>query len=188
MELLSKVQGFGPKSARRATLQLLKKRDVLLKPLFEAMQDAYEKVKTCSVCNNLDTQDPCAICSNQARDDRLLCVVAEVGDLWAFERGGAFRGKYHILGGLLNALDGVEPKDLKIPELLARIDEGDVREVILALSATIDGQSTSHYLAEVLEGKNIKVTRLSHGLPIGGELDHIDEGTLMAAFKSRLEI
>lgn len=188
IEILSKVQGLGPKSARRAVLQLLKKRDTLLAPLIDAMQIAHDEVCTCGVCGNLDTTSPCTICTNEQRDKSQLCVIADVGDLWAFERSGGFRGQYHVLGGLLNALDGISPDDLKIPQLLERIDDGKITEIILALSATIDGQSTTHYLAEVLEHKGVKVTRLSHGLPIGGELDHIDDGTLMAALKARREL
>lgn len=188
IEVLSKVQGFGPKSARRAVLQLLKRRDNLLAPLIGALQVAYDEVKTCHVCGNLDTRDPCSVCTDTTRDKSQLCVIADVGDLWAFERSGGYRGQYHILGGLLNALDGISPEDLKIPELMDRINEGHIKEVILALSATIDGQSTTLYLAEALENRGLKVTRLSHGLPIGGELDHIDDGTLMAALKSRREL
>ncbi|WP_240006573.1 recombination mediator RecR [Pseudaquidulcibacter saccharophilus] len=188
IDILSKVQGLGPKSARRAVLQLLKKRDVLLAPLIDAMQAAHDEVCTCGICGNLDTSDPCAVCSNETRDHNVLCVIADVADLWAFERSGGFRGQYHVLGGLLNALDGISPSDLRIPQLIERIENGKINEVILALSATIDGQSTTHYLAEVLENKGVKVTRLSHGLPIGGELDHIDDGTLMAALKARREV
>lgn len=188
IETLSKVQGLGPKSARRAALQLLKKRDVLMRPLGDAIMAAADKVKTCSICGNLDTSDPCAICTNETRDNSLLCVISDVNDLWAFERAGGFKGKYFILGGLLSALDGIGPNDLGIPKLVERINQGAIKEVVLALAATVDGLSTSHYLAETLAQKNVKITRLSHGLPIGGELDNIDEGTLLLALKSRLEL
>lgn len=188
IEILSKVQGLGPKSARRATLHLLKKRDALMKPLGEAILEAALMVKTCSKCGNLDTIDPCTICNNPARDNDTLCVIAEVSDLWAFERAGGFKGKYFILGGLLSALDGIGPNDLGVPKLIEIIENSTIKEVVLALSATVDGLSTSHYLAEILSQKNIKITRLSHGLPIGGELDNIDEGTLLMALKARLEV
>lgn len=188
IETLSKVQGLGPKSARRAALHLLKKRDALMKPLGEAILEAADKVKTCSQCGNLDTINPCTICNNESRDDSFLCVVSEVNDLWAFERAGGYRGKYFVLGGLLSALDGIGPNDLGIPKLIAQIENNPIKEVVLALAATVDGLSTSHYLAEVLATKNVKITRLSHGLPIGGELDNIDEGTLLMALKARLEV
>ncbi len=188
IELLSKMPGLGPKSARRAALHLLKRPEALLKPLADAMAIAAEKVMTCEVCGNLDTISPCSICQNDGRENSIICVVAEVGDLWAFERAGGFKGNYHVLGGLLNPFDGMGPNDLKIKELVKRLETGEVKEVVLALAATIDGQSTAHYIADILAKMNIKLTRLSHGLPIGGELDHIDEGTLMAALKSRLEI
>lgn len=188
IEILSKVQGLGPKSARRATLHLLKKRDALMKPLGEAILEAALMVKTCNICGNLDTIDPCTICNNHSRDDETLCIVAEVSDLWAFERAGGYKGKYFVLGGLLSALDGIGPNDLGIPKLISIIENGAIKEVVLALAATVDGLSTSHYLAEVLAQKNVKITRLSHGLPIGGELDNIDEGTLLLALKARLEL
>lgn len=188
IELLSKMPGLGPKSARRAALHLLKRSEALLKPLADAMAVAAEKVMTCEVCGNLDTISPCSICQNDGRENSIICVVAEVGDLWAFERAGGFKGSYHVLGGLLNPFDGMGPNDLKIKQLVKRLETGEVKEVVLALAATIDGQSTAHYIADILAKMNIKLTRLSHGLPIGGELDHIDEGTLMAALKSRLEI
>jgi recombination protein RecR len=188
IDTLSKVQGLGPKSARRAALALLKKRDTLMRPLGDAILIAADKVKTCDICGNLDAINPCTICQSETRDKNVLCVIADVNDLWAFERAGGFKGKYFILGGLLSALDGITPNDLGIPKLIAHIDNGEIKEVVLALAATVDGLSTSHYLAEVLANKNLKITRLSHGLPIGGELDNIDEGTLLMALKSRLEV
>jgi recombination protein RecR len=183
--LLSKVPGLGPRSARRAALQLLKRKDQLLLPLAAALSDAAEKVRACSNCGALDTQDPCALCSAPDRDDGLICVVAEVGDVWALERAGAFKGRYHVLGGTLSALDGVRPEDLRIPRLLERASAPGVREIILALSATVDGQTTAHYLAERLQPLGVATSRLSHGVPVGGELDLLDDGTLFAALQSR---
>jgi len=183
--LLAKVPGLGPRSARRAALQLLKKKDQLMSPLAAALTLAAEKVRACSNCGALDTQDPCALCSAHDRDDGVICVVAEVGDVWALERAGAFKGRYHVLGGVLSALDGVRPDDLRIPKLLERAGAPGVREIILALSATVDGQTTAHYLAERLHSLGITISRLSHGVPVGGELDLLDDGTLFAALQSR---
>jgi recombination protein RecR len=185
ISLLAKVPGLGPRSARRAALQLLKKKDQLMTPLAAALALAAEKVRACSNCGALDTQDPCALCSAHDRDDGLICVVAEVGDVWALERAGAFKGRYHVLGGVLSALDGVRPDDLRIAKLLERASAPGVREVILALSATVDGQTTAHYLAERLAPLNLTISRLSHGVPVGGELDLLDDGTLFAALQSR---
>ena len=179
--LLAKLPGLGPRSARRAALALLKRRDQLLNPL----ADAAQKVKTCQVCGSLDTQDPCAICDDRSRDPTLICVVEEVGALWAMERASAFRGRYHVLGGLLSALDGVGPDALRVGPLVSRAQDGAVREVILALPATVDGQTTAHYLTELLSGLPVKVTKLAHGVPVGGELDYLDEGTLSAAIRQR---
>jgi recombination protein RecR len=183
--LLAKVPGLGPRSARRAALMLLKKKDALMVPLAAALSEAAEKVGACSNCGALDTQDPCALCSAPDRDDGLICVVAEVGDVWALERAGAFKGRYHVLGGVLSALDGVRPEDLRIAKLVERASSSGVREVILALAATVDGQTTAHYLAERLAPLGIVVSRLSHGVPVGGELDLLDDGTLFAALQSR---
>lgn len=183
--LLAKVPGLGPRSARRAALQLLKKKDQLMVPLAAALGEAAEKVRACSNCGALDTQDPCALCSATDRDDGLICVVAEVGDVWALERAGAFKGRYHVLGGVLSALDGVRPEDLRIPKLMERASAPGVREIILALSATVDGQTTAHYLAERLQPLGVATSRLSHGVPVGGELDLLDDGTLFAALQSR---
>lgn len=183
--LLSKLPGLGPRSARRASLALLKRRDQLLLPLADALAVAAERVKTCQVCGSLDTQDPCAICSDPQRDGALICVVEEVGALWAMERAGAFRGRYHVLGGLLSALDGVGPDALRIGPLVARAAAEDVREVILALPATVDGQTTAHYLAERLGGANVSVTMLARGVPVGGELDWLDDGTIAQALRAR---
>lgn len=183
--LLAKVPGLGPRSARRAALQLLKKKDALMTPLANALAEAAEKVAACSNCGALDTQNPCALCAAIDRDDGLICVVAEVGDVWALERAGAFKGRYHVLGGVLSALDGVRPDDLRIAKLMERASAPGVREVILALSATVDGQTTAHYLVERLQPLNVTVSRLSHGVPVGGELDLLDDGTLFAALQSR---
>ena len=183
--LLSKLPGLGPRSARRAALALMKRRDQLLGPLTEALADARDRVKTCSTCGTLDTTDPCAICADPSRDTSLLLVVEEVGALWAMERGGAFRGRYHVLGGLLSALDGVGPQALRVAELTARAADGQVREVILALPATVDGQTTAHYLAERLERTGVTVTMLARGVPVGGELDWLDDGTIAQALRAR---
>jgi recombination protein RecR len=183
--LLAKVPGLGPRSARRAALQLMKRKDQLMLPLAAALSEAAEKVRACSNCGTLDTSDPCALCSAPDRDDGLICVVAEVGDVWALERAGAFKGRYHVLGGVLSALDGVRPEDLRIPKLLERASAPGVREIILALAATVDGQTTAHYLAERLAPLGVATSRLSHGVPVGGELDLLDDGTLFAALQSR---
>lgn len=185
--LLAKLPGLGPRSARRAALALLKRREQLLLPLTEAMADAGARVRACHTCGALDTCDPCAVCSDGSRDGRLICVVEEVGALWALERGGSFRGRYHVLGGLLSALDGVGPEALRVEELIARVVDTDVREVILALPATVDGQTTAHYLADRLSGaaNAISVTMLARGVPVGGELDWLDDGTIAQALRAR---
>jgi len=185
MQLLARVPGLGPRSARRAVLYLMKRRDQLLIPLAQAMQAAAEAIRTCSTCGNLDTGDPCAICRDPERDTGTICVVEEVGDLWALERTSAFKGGYHVLGGTLSALDGRGPEQLNIDRLVQRVREAGVREVILALSATVDGQTTAHYIAERLQPLGITVTRLAHGVPVGGELDYLDDGTLTAALRAR---
>ena len=183
--LLSKLPGLGPRSARRSALALLKKRDQLMRPLALAMAEAAERVKSCGVCGALDTTDPCAICADQARDAALICVVEEVGALWALERGGSFRGRYHVLGGLLSALDGRGPEALRTAELLDRVAAGGVREVILALPATVDGQTTAHYLTDRLAASGASVTSLARGVPVGGELDWLDDGTIAQALRAR---
>ncbi len=185
--LLSKLPGLGPRSARRAALALLKRRENLLLPLTQAMSDAADRVRACSQCGALDTCDPCAICADGSRDGRMICVVEEVGGLWALERGGTFRGRYHVLGGLLSALDGVGPEVLRVEELIGRVVETEVREVILALPATVDGQTTAHYLADRLAGigNSISVTMLARGVPVGGELDWLDDGTIAQALRAR---
>ncbi len=183
--LLAKLPGLGQRSARRSALALLKRRDQLLVPLAQALADAAEKVKVCSVCGALDTTDPCAICSDHQRDAALICVVEEVGALWAMERASAFRGRYHVLGGLLSALDGVGPEALRVGGLVARAAAEPVREVILALPATVDGQTTAHYLADRLAACSVSVTMLARGVPVGGELDWLDDGTIAQAMRAR---
>lgn len=185
IQLLARLPGLGPRSARRAVLQLLKRRESLMLPLSAALRQAAEKLTGCGRCGNLDTQDPCQLCADGRRDAGLICVVEEVGDLWALERSGAFKGAYLVLGGTLSALDGRQPDDLRIAQLVSRASEPQVREVILALSATVDGQTTAHYVADRLAASGVAVTRLAHGLPVGGELDYLDDGTLSAALNAR---
>ena len=183
--LLAKLPGLGPRSARRAVLYLIKRRESLAQPLIKAMADALANIKTCSECGNLDTTDPCRLCADPERDPEMICVVEDVADLWALERAKVFKGRYHVLGGTLSALDGVGPDDLNIPGLIERAGNGGVKEVILATSATVDGQTTAHYLNDRLTGTDVMVTELAHGVPVGGELDYLDEGTLGAAIKAR---
>lgn len=185
IQLLSRLPGLGPRSARRAALHLVEKREILLQPLAQAMADAAEKVKTCSVCGNFDSLDPCAICRDESRDGGLLCVVEDVGALWAMERTNAFRGRYHVLGGLLSALDGIGPEELGIAQLVGRASSPDVTEIILATPATVEGQTTAHYVADRLNGANVTVSGLAHGVPVGGELDYLDDGTISAALRAR---
>lgn len=183
--LLSKLPGLGPRSARRAALALLKRREQLLEPLAASLAETAAKVRSCSVCGAPDTRDPCSICADDARDGTLICVVEEAGALWAMERSGAFRGQYHVLGGLLSALDGVGPEALRVAELVQRAGDGRTREVVLALPATVDGQTTAHYLAERLAGSGVEVTSLARGVPVGGELDWLDDGTIVQALRAR---
>ena len=183
--LLAKLPGLGPRSARRAVLHLVKRRESLAQPLAKAMAETLDNIKTCSRCGNLDSQDPCALCRDPKRDGSVICVVEDVADLWALERSAAFRGHYHVLGGTLSALDGIGPEDLNISGLLTRVNEDGVKEVILATSATVDGQTTAHFLADKLAGTKAEVTELAHGVPVGGELDYLDDGTLSAALRDR---
>ena len=185
IQLLAKVPGLGPRSARRAALHLIKKKDQLLAPLANAMGEAVEKVRICSTCGNVDTADPCMICTDPRRDDAMLIVVEDVSDLWALERAAAMNVRYHVLGGTLSPLDGIGPDQLNIRSLVDRVAAGVVKEIILAVNATVEGQTTAHYLTDQLSGFDVKVTRLAHGVPVGGELDYLDEGTLAAALKSR---
>ena len=182
---LAKLPGLGPRSARRAALHLLERRESHLEPLLSALRTAAESVRACSDCGNLDAQDPCAICADPERDRAAICVVEQVADLWALERTLMFCGRYHVLGGLLSALDGIGPEDLAIAALVARAGAPEVSEIILATSATVDGQTTAHYLTDRLAGSGVAISRLAHGLPVGGELDYLDDGTLGTALKAR---
>jgi len=184
-QALSRLPGYGPRSARRAVLHLLKRRDGALLPLLRALELVHEKLATCHICGNVDTSDPCGICADPRRDARMLCVVEDVADLWALERSRLFPGKFHVLGGRLSALEGVRPEDLNIDGLLARVTAGGVDEVVLAMNATLEGQTTAHYIAERLEQAPVRITQLAHGLPVGGELDYLDDGTLAQALRAR---
>ncbi|MEM9269854.1 MAG: recombination mediator RecR [Pseudomonadota bacterium] len=185
IELMAKLPGLGPRSARRAVLAMVRKRGLLLDPLAEAIGEVSSVVQICVRCGNLGTSEECGICTDPTRERAHLCVVEDVADLWAMERAGSFRGRYHVLGGVLSALDGVGPDELRIPRLVARVAEEDVEEVILALNATVDGQTTAHYIAEALEPTGTAVSSLAQGVPIGGELDYLDDGTISAALKAR---
>ena len=185
IQLLARLPGLGPRSARRAALHLIKNRDRLLVPLAAAIAEARDTVTVCSACGNVDTVDPCTLCADPRRDATLICVVEEVGDLWALERAGAWPGLYHVLGGKLSAVEGVRPEDLSIAQLVERARNGQVREVVLAVNATVEGQTTAHYITERLKGLDIQTSRLAHGVPVGGELDYLDEGTLTQAMRAR---
>ena len=185
IQILARLPGLGPRSARRAALQLVKRREVALLPLVAALEEVARSVRPCRICGNLSEAELCEVCADPERDASQICVVEDVEDLWALERAGAFKGRYHVLGGTLSALDGIGPDKLSIGPLLSRLRQGGVKEVILALGATVDGQTTAHYVADRLAELPIAVTRLAHGVPVGGELDYLDEGTLTAAFKAR---
>ena len=185
IQLLAKLPGLGPRSARRAAVHLVKKREQLLSPLAEAMSVARDRIIVCSRCGNVDTSDPCGLCTDPRRDDSLIVVVADISDLWALERSGAVSGRYHVLGGVLSALDGVRPEHLSLDALVARASDPVVKEVILALNATVDGQTTAHFITDLLAHFPVKVTKLAHGVPVGGELDYLDDGTLAAAIRQR---
>ena len=185
VELLAKLPGLGPRSGRRAALHLIQKREALLGPLARAMAEVAEKARVCSGCGNVDTRDPCGICADPQRRSDAICVVEEAGDLWALERARAFDGRYHVLGGTLSALDGVSPEDLRIPQLVGRAKAEGVEEVVLALNATVDGQTTAYYIADALEEAGVAVSGLAQGVPVGGELDYLDDGTIAAAFRQR---
>ena len=184
-QALARLPGLGPRSARRAVLHLLKKREAAMTPLLRALEAVNERLAICSTCGNVDTTNPCGICADPRRDARLLCVVEEVSDLWALDRSRLFPGRFHVLGGRLSALEGVRPEDLTIDRLIGRVAEGGIDEVVLAMNATLEGQTTAHYLAERLERFPIRLTQLAHGLPVGGELDYLDEGTLAQALRAR---
>jgi recombination protein RecR len=185
IQLLARLPGLGPRSARRAALFLIKKRELLMAPLAAALQTAIDKIQICRICGNIDTQNPCTVCTDPKRDDSTIVAVADISDLWALERAHAINARYHVLGGILSPLDGVGPDDLSIDALVKRANAPAVNEIILALSATVEGQSTAHYITDLLDGAEVKVTRLAHGVPVGGELDYLDEGTLAAAIRSR---
>jgi recombination protein RecR len=185
IQLLARLPGLGPRSARRAALHLIKNREKLLLPLADAIAEARDKAVVCSNCGNVDTCDPCTICADPRRDRNIICVIEEVGDLWALERAGAWSGLYHVLGGTLSAVDGVRPEDLAISHLIERASHYGTREVVLAVSATVEGQTTAHYITERLKDLKVKTSRLAHGVPVGGELDYLDEGTLTAAMRAR---
>jgi recombination protein RecR len=182
---LSRLPGLGPRSARRAVLWLVKRRDAALPQLLDALAAVQERLVECATCGNVDTTDPCGICADPRRDARALCVVEDVADLWALDRARLFTGRYHVLGGRLSALDGIRPEDLSIALLLSRVERGGIDEVVLAMNATLEGQTTAHYIAERLEALPVRVTQLAHGLPVGGELDYLDEGTLAQALRAR---
>ncbi|HEY8593591.1 MAG TPA: recombination mediator RecR [Sphingomicrobium sp.] len=184
-QALARLPGLGPRSARRAVLHLMKRRETALQPLLRALQEVTDKLSTCSTCGNVDTSDPCTVCRDPRRDEKMLCVVEEVSDLWALDRSRLFPGRYHVLGGRLSALEGVGPDDLTINQLVRRVSEGGIDEVVLAMNATLEGQTTAHYVAERLEGFPIRLSQLAHGLPVGGELDYLDEGTLAQALRAR---
>ena len=184
-QALARLPGLGPRSARRAVLHLMKKREASLEPLLAALKAVADTLSTCSTCGNVDTSDPCSICRDPRRDDRLLCVVEEVADLWALDRSRLFPGRYHVLGGTLSPLDGIGPQDLTIDALVSRAHAPEVKEIILALNATVDGQTTAHVVTDRLAGAEVTVSRLAHGVPVGGELDYLDDGTLTAALKAR---
>lgn len=188
IQLLARLPGLGPRSARRAVLQLIKKREGLMAPLERALSEVLDKVVECQVCGNVDVCDPCTVCMDAVRDRRLLVVVADVGDLWALERAAALNARYHVLGGVLSPLDGVGPDDLNLAKLVERVHEEKVMEVILALGATVDGQTTAHYITDLLRDLPVRVTRLAQGVPVGGELDYLDEGTLSAAIRARTQM
>jgi recombination protein RecR len=185
VQLLSKLPGLGPRSARRAALDMLKRKETILTPLAEALRSAAEGVSTCSVCGNLDASNPCSVCADDRRDQSTLCIVEDVADMWALERSGVYKGQYHILGGTLSALDGVGPEELSIGAMISRSEDDRVAEVILAMNATVEGQTTAHYVTDRLAGTGVRISRLAHGMPMGGELDYLDEGTLAWALKSR---
>jgi len=185
IQLLARLPGLGPRSARRAALHLIKKRDLLMAPLTSALQTAMDKIEICKTCGNIDTQNPCTVCTDLRRDPTIIVTVADVADLWALERAHAVNSRYHVLGGTLSPLDGIGPQDLSIDALVSRAHDPAVKEIILALNATVDGQTTAHYVTDLLQDAGVKVTRLAHGVPVGGELDYLDEGTLAAAIKQR---
>jgi recombination protein RecR len=187
-QALARLPGLGPRSARRAALALLKRKETLLEPLATALQETARTIKTCSTCGNLDSTNPCSVCADPRRDGSLICVVEDVADLWALERAGVFRGRYHVLGGTLSALDGRGPDQLNLGALVERVRQGEIKEVVLGLNATVEGQTTAHYVTDQLDGTGVRLTRLAHGVPVGGELDYLDDGTISAALKARTAV
>lgn len=185
IQLLAKLPGLGPRSARRAALHLIKKREALMTPLADALKVAIDRIQVCTTCGNIGTENPCAVCTDPRRDPSVIVVVADVADLWALERAHATAGLYHVLGATLSPLDGIGPQDLTIDKLVARAHAPGVTEIVLALNATVDGQTTAHYITDLLQDANVRITRLAHGVPVGGELDYLDEGTLSAAMRQR---
>lgn len=188
IKIIAKLPSLGSRSARRIVLHLLKRREALIPQLMQALDDAYKNIKVCDVCGNYDTQNPCSICSSELRDAHLLCVVQDISDLWALERGGLYKGKYHILGGVLSAIEGVTPDDLNIDKLLSRIENESITEIILALPATVDGQITMHYISSLLKDKDIQISTLAQGIPVGAELDYMDDGTIKLALDMRKKL
>lgn len=188
IRMLARLPGVGPRSARRLALSLLEDRETVMKPLMMQLEKTYATVKTCTRCGNLDSVDPCAICADSRRSRKCLCVVEGISDIWAIERTRSFDGVYHVLGGVLSAIDGIKPDDLRINELLARITEEGTEEIVLALSATVDGQTTAHYLTDRLSEAKVRISRLAHGMPVGGELDYLDDSTLTTALRSRTSV
>lgn len=188
IQLLAKLPGLGPRSARRAALHLVKKKEALMAPLSAAMATALDAIKVCSACGNIDTSDPCAICTDPRRDPSVVVVVEDVADLWALERASAINARYHVLGGVLSALDGIGPDDLNVASLIERARDGTVKEIIFAVNATVEGQTTAHYVTDQLQGVDVAISRLAHGVPVGGELDYLDEGTLSAAIRQRTRL
>jgi len=188
VQMLARLPGIGPRSARRVALFMLKSKDEYMLPLSDVIANTADKMKFCEVCGNLDTNSICSICSDRSRDESIICVVEDVADLWAIERAGIYKGKYHVLGGVLSAIDGVHPSDISLDKLIERAKDPEVKEIIMALSATVDGQTTAHYIADKISNKDIKISRISQGVPIGGELDYLDDGTLITALKSRTDL
>lgn len=188
VKIIAKFPSLGTRSARRIVLYLLKKKETLIPQLINALQELYDNIKVCEVCGNYDTENPCSICSSPTREANLLCVVQDIGDLWALERGGLYKGKYHILGGVLSAIEGIAPEDLNMDKLVERVDREDISEIILALPATVDGQITMHYISSLLKDKNVKISTLAQGMPVGAELDYMDDGTIKLALDLRKQL
>jgi recombination protein RecR len=188
IKIMAKLPSLGSRSARRIILYLLKKRESVIPQLIQALSDVQEHIKVCEVCGNYDTVSPCSICASASRESKTLCVVQDISDLWALERGGLYKGKYHVLGGVLSAIEGVTPEDLSIDKLIFRIKEEEIAEIILALPATVDGQITMHYISSLLKSENIKISTLAQGIPVGGELDYMDDGTIKLALDMRKEL